>query len=84
MSNPCCEEKNCHGLSPPTIVRPAGTVCSVSEEEFVEVEVMVDSGATETVMTVDCLDGVIDITEEAALKKGVHYEVANGSQIPNL
>ena len=45
---------------------------------------MVDSGATETVMTVDCLEGVIDITEGAALKKGVHYEVANGSQIPNL
>ena len=45
---------------------------------------MVDSGATETVMSERCLDGVIDISEGAACKRGQHYECANGSQIPNL
>ena len=30
------------------------------------------------------LEGVIDIQEGAALKRGQHYECANGSQIPNL
>ena len=59
-------------------------MCSVSEGEYVQVDVMVDSGATETVMTVDCLAGEIDITEEVALKNGVKYEVANGTQIPKL
>ncbi len=45
---------------------------------------MVDRGATDTVMTVECLEGVSEIIEGAALKKGVQYEVANGYQIPNL
>ena len=62
----------------------AGSVCSVSDEEFVQVDMMVDSGATETVMAERCLDGVIDISEGAALKRGIHYECANGTQIPNL
>ena len=47
-------------------------------------DMMVDSGATETVMTEKCLEGVIDISEGAACKGGQHYECANGSQIPNL
>ena len=82
--NLCREEKSFHGLNSFTIAGPVGAVCGVSEEEFVEIEVMVDSGATETVMTLGCLDGVIDITDGAACKKGVHYEVANGDKIPNL
>ena len=45
---------------------------------------MVDSGATDTVMTEGTLDGVIDITEGPAFKRGVHYEVADGTEIPNL
>ena len=45
---------------------------------------MVDSGATETVMTEDTLDGVIGITEGPAFKRGVCYEVADGTEIPNL
>ena len=44
----------------------------------------VDSGASETVMSEKCLDGVIEISEGAAFKRGQHYECANGSQIPNL
>ena len=45
---------------------------------------MVDSGAIETVMSERCLEGVIDISEGAACKRGQRYECANGSQIPNL
>ena len=47
-------------------------------------DMMVDSGATETVTTEECLEGVIDISEGAACKRGQRYECANGSQIPNL
>ena len=32
----------------------------------------------------ETLMGVVDITEGAAFKRGVKYEVANGVQIPNL
>jgi len=45
---------------------------------------MVDSGATETVMTEADLDGVIDVTEGVAFKRGQHYQCANGQKIPNL
>lgn len=82
--NSCCKEESCPKLNPLTIVPLPGSVCSVSEEEFVQVDMMVDSGATETVMTEKCLEGVIDISEGAAFKRGQHYECANGSQIPNL
>ena len=82
--NACCSDQGCKTLNPLTIVPISGSACSVSEEEFVEVEMMVDSGATETVMSEKCLDGVIEISEGAAFKRGQHYECANGSQIPNL
>ena len=64
-------------------VEPNG-INAVGDEEWTEIEVAVDSGATETVMGEDTLAGVIDITEGAACKRGVQYEVANGVQIPNL
>ena len=56
----------------------------MAEDEWVEIEVAVDSGATETVMSDDTLNGVIDITENAACKRGIVYEVADGTQIPYL
>ena len=43
-----------------------------------------DSGASETVMSEDTLSGVIDIREGAACKRGVHYQCADGMDIPNL
>ena len=49
-----------------------------------EIEVAVDSGATETVMAEDTLNGIVDITEGPACRRGVTYEVANGVEIPNL
>ena len=59
-------------------------MCSVREEEYVAIEVMVDSGAIETVMTRECLNCVIDITNGVACKNSVEYETANGEKIPNL
>ena len=41
-----------------------------------------DSGATETVMNADMLTSV-EVTEGAAYKRGVNYEVANGIRVPN-
>lgn len=82
--NSCCKDASCNSLNTITVVPQAGSVCSIGDEEFVQVDMMVDSGATETVMAEWCLDGVIDISEGAALKRGIHYECANGTQIPNL
>ena len=53
-------------------------------DEFVQIDVYVDSGATETVMPEATLAGVIGITEGPPMKRGVMYEVANGVNIPNL
>ena len=49
-----------------------------------EIEAVVDSGATETVMGEETLSGIVDITEGPACRRGVTYEVADGSEIPNL
>ena len=65
------------------VIEPHG-INSVADEEWVEVDVKIDSGATETVIRESMLEGVIDVSEGAAFKRGVQYEVANGSQIPNL
>ena len=64
-------------------IEPHG-INAVADDQWVEIEVAVDSGATETVMSEATLAGVIDITEGAACKRGVMYEVANGVEIPNL
>ena len=63
---------------------PTGAICTVAEDEWVEIEVAIDSGATETVMAAEPLNGIVDITEGPALRRGVAYEVANGVEIPNL
>ena len=51
--------------------------------EWEEIEMAVDSGATETVVGEDDLTSV-ELKEGAASKRGTVYEVANGVQIPNL
>ena len=48
------------------LTREPSTINTVAEDEWVELEVAVDSGATETVMAEETLSGVIDITEGAA------------------
>ena len=49
----------------------------IAEDEWVQIDVKVDSGATETVMPEEMLQGVID-------RQGVKYKAANGQSVPNL
>ena len=51
--------------------------------EWEEVEMAVDSGATETVVNEEMLTSVDTVAGEAC-KRGVQYEVASGTLIPNL
>ena len=63
-------------------VAPEG-VNSMEEQEWEELEMAVDSGATETVVGEDMLKN-IHLKEGSAYKRGVQYEVASGELIPNL
>ena len=54
-----------------------------NESLWEEIELAVDSGATETVMGEDMLE-CVEVKEGRASKAGVEYEVANGDKIPNL
>ena len=89
-ANLCCSQGNCgtvekqNELNVLVAKEPSGTICTVAEDEWVEIEVAVDSGATETVMAAETLNGIVDITEGPALRRGVTYEVANGVEIRNL
>ena len=51
--------------------------------EWEEIEMAVDSGASESVVSEDMLNGV-ETVEGKAKKMGVQYEVADGTLIPNL
>ena len=53
------------------------------ENEWEEIEMAVDSGATETVVGEDMLTSIETVAGEA-FKKGVQYEVASGTLIPNV
>jgi hypothetical protein len=83
-SKKCCNNTVCGGKVMPLVTKEPGGLKAVSADEWVEIDVQVDSGATETVMSESTLSGVIDITEGPACKRGVVYEVANGEEIPNL
>ena len=56
---------------------------SVEEQEWEEIDVAVDSGATETVAGEDMLT-IIETRESSAYKRGMQYEVANGERVANL
>ena len=57
---------------------------SVEElDEWEEIDMAVDTGATETVVGSDMLTSIETYQGEAA-KRGVEYEVASGTTIPNL
>ena len=66
-----------------TAVEPHA-VSAVNIDEWVEIAVRVDSGATETVMPEKTLAGVIDIASGPAHLRGVEYQVADGTRITNL
>ena len=63
-------------------VEPEG-INTLDDLEWEELELAVDSGATETVIGEESLQS-IKLLEGAAYKRGVKYEVANGIRIPNL
>ena len=64
-------------------IEPEG-LCEVKTHgEWTEIELAVDSGATETVMNEDMLAHIATRPGPAS-RKGVRYEVANGTMIPNL
>ena len=68
----------------PVVAIEADSVNAVTEDpEWEEVSLALDSGATETVIPPDILDGV-ELRQRGPDKRGVEYEVANGVQIPNL
>ena len=56
---------------------------ALDDDEWQEIELAVDSGATETVVG-DGMLSHVQTTEGAAYRRGVQYEVASGDLIPNL
>ena len=42
----------------------------IGDEEWVEIDVAVDSGATETVLDLDALEGVVEVIEGPAFTRG--------------
>ena len=63
-------------------IEPEG-VHALGQNEWEEVEMAVDSGASETVMGPEVLE-CVETKESPASRRGVEYEVANGIRIPNL
>ena len=63
-------------------INPEG-LSTVMDGGWEEVELAVDSGASETVISEDMVMSV-DLCDSPASKRGVEYEVANGVRIPNL
>ena len=77
------EKRNNKRVSSPGIRMPEG-LQSVEEAPALEVlEMAVDSGASENVVSDEMLTRATTV-EGDAMKKGVQYEVADGTLIPNL
>ena len=56
---------------------------AMSESEWVELEVTVDSGACDTVVPLDAISHV-SITPSPQSQAGLKYEAANGQEIDNV
>ena len=56
---------------------------AIGEDGWEEVELAVDSGASETVVSEDMIASA-ELKEGPAARGGIQYEVANGVRIPNL
>ena len=63
-------------------VMPEG-VNAIGQTEWEEIDMAVDSGATETVVSEDMITNV-ETEAGSASRRGVQYEVASGDLIPNL
>ena len=70
------------GLSILGVVEPCAVMAVEQVEDWEVIEMAVDSGAGETVIGEEMLNSV-DIVEGEAHKKGVLYEVADGTLLPN-
>ena len=84
----CGEECACEGDMKGEVnilkaVAPGGIRNLDEAPEWEEIEVALDSGATESVCAEDMLTNV-ETVEGEAQKRGVQYEVADGTLIPNL
>ena len=64
-------------------VRKPGISAMRSPNEWIELEVTVDSGACISVMPIASCEG-IEVLENELSRNGAEYEVANGATIPNL
>ena len=62
---------------------PEGLKSVEEAPEWEVLEMAVDSGASESVVSDEMLTSV-DTVEGGAMKKGVRYEVADGTLTPNL
>ena len=74
---------NARNLNMLSTIEPGGMNVINATGCWEEIEFAVDSGATETVVNEDMLRSV-EMKPGAASRRGVEYEVANGSTIPNL
>ena len=64
-------------------IEPEGFNVIQDRGEWEELELAVDSGATETVVNENMV-ATVEVKDGAASRRGVQYEVANGTKIPNL
>ena len=88
LGDGCLGRSATRSLSPLTVHDKTGPSLSplgkqVSADEWVEVEITVDSGACDTVMPTS-LCTHISILQTAESRAGLEYEVANGETIPNV
>lgn len=66
-----------------TVIPEGVNMVGLTAEDWEEIDMSVDSGATETVMNEDMLPSVT-VEEGEACRKGVQYEIANGTLISNM
>ena len=64
-------------------IEPETVISVTTKNKWEVIDLAVDSGASETVISEDMLPN-IPIKQENASRRGVQYEVANGVRIPNL
>ena len=69
-------------LKPIITIEPEGLNAFTADGEWEEIELTVDSGATESVAP-DRMPSSVPASVGAASRRGVQYEVANGERIAN-
>ena len=76
------QDEAAHKVKPIRTIEPE-SINGISEDgNWEEIEMAVDSGATETVAN-DTMISSVPTEPGPASKRGVEYEVANGTRIPN-